>query len=91
MIEIQFRQEAIDDIWSIYNYIARDSINSAAKILNRIYKTCLTIQLFPEAGRKSRVADIYEFVIPTTRYILVYKVVNSRIEVIAVLHSSKKR
>lgn len=74
----------------LYTYIANDNPDAARNIVARIVDAVENLADFPESGRAGRVPHTRELVIPGTPYLVVYRVRNAVLEVIAVLHEARK-
>jgi toxin ParE1/3/4 len=82
---------ALQDIGDIHAYIAQDNANAASETIDRIIQATEKILEFsPFAGRKGRVKNTRELVIADTNYIVVYRVKQERLAIIAVLHGRRE-
>lgn len=61
-----------------------------AKVAEAILAGVESLQPLPGIGRPGRVPDTRELVIPNTPYIVPYRVVGQRTEIIAVLHGARR-
>jgi addiction module RelE/StbE family toxin len=76
---------------SLYDFIYKEDKSAARSVVEKIYHSCLNIEIFPLAGRVGIVDSTREFVIPKTKYIIVYKVVDTRVIVIGLYHTAMSR
>lgn len=72
-----------------YEYIDRDSADAAERQIDRIEAAVQRISAFPMMGRNGLRAGTREFAVPRTPYIVVYRVREERIEILAVLHGAQ--
>jgi toxin ParE1/3/4 len=88
---VDWSQRAADDLASLRAYIAEDDPIAAQRVVLHIIHSIedlLTGQ--PQMGRPGRVPGTRELVIPTTPYIVPYRVRNNRIQVLRVYHGARR-
>jgi toxin ParE1/3/4 len=78
------------DLQHIEAYIAERNPRAAAKVAQAILSGVEDLQRFPGIGRPGRVPDTRELVISGTPYIIPYRVVGQRIDIIAVIHGARR-
>ena len=88
-MKIRWSPTAVSDLKAIRAYIAKDSPAAAHKIGNRIKESINRLSNFPLSGKAGRVAGTRELVIPGTSYIAAYSVVQSEIQIAAILHGKQ--
>ncbi|MSP62383.1 MAG: type II toxin-antitoxin system RelE/ParE family toxin [Myxococcales bacterium] len=87
---IAWRAEALDDLESLRAFIARDDEVAAAAVVSRILDG---VELLPgqsAMGRPGRVPRTRELIVPDAPSIVAYRVKDQVVEVLRVLHSSRK-
>ena len=77
---------AVRHLVALREYIARDSLRSAADIAARILESVELLATHPEMGRPGRVLGTRELVVTNTPYVIPYRVKGQRREIIAVFH-----
>jgi len=77
------------DLEAIGDYIARHNPNAAQRTVQRIRRWIQTLATHPYIGRPGRVTDTRELVVTSTPFIVAYRVVDDRIEILAVFHSAR--
>ena len=90
-MKLVIRQEAVDDLDGIYDWIAEDSVSSAARVVRALRERMNSV-LLPELahigrpGRKKGTRELIEW-----PYIIVYKADKNRevITIIAVVHGAR--
>ena len=70
-------------------YIEIDDPAAAARQIERIELSVNQLRSFPMMGRAGMRAGTREFAVPGTPYILVYRVKENAIQVVAVLHGAR--
>ncbi len=75
------------DLHQIYDYIAKDSVYYAKKVVNDIIDKSEYLELFPSIGRKVEEIsdnDLKEIIIYSYR--MIYRIVEDGINVLAIVH-----
>src|SRR5436309_6789147 len=78
------------DLQHIEAYIAEQNPRAAAKVAQAILTGVEGLQRFPGIGRAGRVPDTRELVISGTPYIVPYRVIGQRLDIIAVIHGARR-
>ena len=86
-----FNDQAIRDLDHIEDYISRDNPQAARRLLQRLRDACFTLAEQPLMGRaRSELgSDIRSFVVPKTRYVIVYRPVEDGVQIIHVRQGSQ--
>ncbi|MHA1351153.1 MAG: type II toxin-antitoxin system RelE/ParE family toxin [Promethearchaeota archaeon] len=91
MVEIKWTHNALEDLDDIANYISKDSPKYAQILVKQIYEMINSLKQFPMFGRK-----VPEYKDPNLReiiyknYRIIYLVKNKYLEIISVIHGSRK-
>jgi toxin ParE1/3/4 len=92
MVEVNWTEQALADIQSIAEFIAKDSEKYASIQVSRFFAKGKLISSFPEAGRivpELNQSDIREIILPFYR--IIYRIVSdSQVDVLSVHHSSRQ-
>lgn len=91
-MRVFWRDDARLDLAEIYGYIAEDNCTAAGEVVDTIYRyTNQQLREHPDSGRDGRVPSTLELVIPRYRnYIVVYRLAEQHIDVIAVMHGRRR-
>jgi toxin ParE1/3/4 len=89
-MRLKWFSEAIDDLIALREFIAQDNPAAAAEVSARILKSVDMLADQPGIGRPGRVEGTKELVIPGTPFIIPYRVKKSEVQLLRVLHSSRK-
>lgn len=90
-MEIVWSPDAVADLAELREHIAADNPKASVRMVQRIIdvvETLLPTQ--PAMGRPGRVAGTRELVIAQTPYLVPYRIVGGRIEIIRVYHGARK-
>ena len=90
MAEVNWTEQALNDVEDIVSYIARDSSFYAKMHARKIFEAVRRLQVFPESGRI--VPEINKPVIREIilgNYRIIYRYKDSLVEIITVYHSSR--
>jgi addiction module RelE/StbE family toxin len=86
---IRWTAQGLSDLEHLHDYIAKDNHDAAVRTVEIILRGLASLETFPEAGRKgARVKGTRELVVYP--YLIVYRVKGGWIEVLAVIHGSRK-
>ncbi len=89
-MKVIFTQQALDAINSIYTFTTTLSDKKTAKwALELIYKTLEVIKEFPNIGKVGEKNNIREFVMNKIPYVIVYKIMDDKIYILAITHTSR--
>ena len=91
MSGIQYRPSALADLDAIHDFIAQDNPAAARRVVSHILSSIRRLCLFPHSGRRSNVPDTNELVVPHSRYVATFVIVEDHIEVVGVFHAARER
>jgi addiction module RelE/StbE family toxin len=90
MIRLEWTDSAVADLENIQAYIAKDSPQYAAAVIERLILSVDRLTSFPESGRRVPEAsrnDVRELV--TLGYRIIYRLTKSSAQVLAVIHGAR--
>jgi len=90
MMKVVWFRTAILDLVSAKDYITQDSPLAAQQIVSRIREATILLSKQPGIGRPGRVPGTKELVVDRAPYILPYRVRDNRVEILRVLHASRR-
>jgi addiction module RelE/StbE family toxin len=89
-MKIVWTVSAVDDLESVHDYIARDSVIYAASFVERIIAAIETLMDLPEVGRKVPEMDnpdIRELIFQNYR--IIYRIHSNTIQVLTIIRGSR--
>jgi plasmid stabilization system protein ParE len=93
MTGYQFTPQAVDDLFDIWSYIARDNLAAAERVEEAIYAACALLSGAPLAGRirkdLTRWPLRFWIVPPHPNYIVVYDPETEPLQIIRILHGAR--
>jgi addiction module RelE/StbE family toxin len=89
-MKIKWLRAALHDLNQISEYIARDDVEAARRTINRIKDASTGLSDQPEMGRRGRVPGSRELIIPSTPYLLIYRIHDRTIEMLRVFPTKQK-
>jgi toxin ParE1/3/4 len=89
-MKLIWSRAASRELETIGDYIRRQSPAAAKRTLAEIAHQVDMLTRFPEMGRIGRILDTRELVISGTPYIVPYRIRNSVIEVLSVIHGARR-
>jgi toxin ParE1/3/4 len=85
---VRWTRAALRDLESLHGYVAEDSLPAAAATVERILSGIEALSRHPDMGRKGRVPNTRELIIPP--FIVVYRPKATALELLAVIHSARR-
>jgi len=89
-IQIEWTPLAESEAREIHRYIAEDSIAAADRQLDLLLESIQGLSRFPAKGRTGRVHGTRELVVPGTPYIVVYRLIDTTIQILSILHGARR-
>ena len=89
-MHVNWLRTARANLIAVSEYIAQDNPDAAARTVAAITRAVESLGRFPAAGRPGRVPGTRELVVSGTPYIVPYRVRGNIVEVLRVLHASRK-
>jgi toxin ParE1/3/4 len=89
-MKIKWLDLAVDDLEELADYIAHDNPDAAYRMVAFLWASINRLADHPETGRPGRVFGTRELVISHTPFIVPYRIVNSEIQILRVLHGARK-
>jgi toxin ParE1/3/4 len=90
MTRIEWTEPAVSDLENIHDYIARDSIEYADAVVERLVLSADQLTSFPESGRlvpESPNPKIRELLIQGYR--VIYRLKKGAVQILAVIHGAR--
>ncbi len=90
-MRLRWLKAALADLDEIFDYVAEDDVQAAARVLERIEQAVNALKQHPELGRSGRVTGTREFVVAGLPYSVVYRISPLQaIEILAVRHAARR-
>ena len=87
---IEWSPQAVSDLKEIYLWIAPDNPRAGRALHERIVSCVSLLLTSPHLGRSGRVAGTREMVVSGTPYIIPYRIVGERLQILRVYHGSRQ-
>ena len=88
-MKVIWSASAEGDLDTIVEYIAKDNLQAALEMDDRLRDSADGLAVFPEKGKPGRFPGTREFV-AHKNYILVYVIAPDAIQIVTVLHSARQ-
>jgi toxin ParE1/3/4 len=88
---IRYKKRALGDIEGIHDYIAQFDPVAAKRVVERIEHSIGRLNVLPLSGRPGVVAGTRLLAVPALPYIVVHRVRGDTVDIIAVLHTARRR
>jgi len=89
-MDIVWREVAIDGLERARRYIVQHNPAAAERIQRTILAAVARLADHPNLGRAGRVEGTRELVVPRTRYIVAYTVLDDEVVIVAVQHTAQQ-
>lgn len=89
MTKVAWLQESLADLRGISAYIAKDNPAAARRVVGAILKDVDILKEHSGVGRPGRLEGTRELVIRRYPYIVAYRQVESVVQILAVVHTSR--
>jgi toxin ParE1/3/4 len=89
-VKILWTRLAVGDLDAIRRYIELDEPRAAVRVARLIISAVERLAGAPSVGRPGRVMNTRELVLVTVPYVIAYRVTAGAVEVLRVLHTSRR-
>ena len=89
-MQVKWLRRALRNLEQEAAYIAQDNPRAAAALVVEADESTRLLARHPDMGRPGRVPGTRELVLPHFPYIIPYRVKEQRVEILRVLHASRK-
>ncbi|MEZ2409953.1 addiction module RelE/StbE family toxin [Bosea sp. OAE752] len=89
-MRLVWTKRSLRELDQIFAFIAKDSRSAAAALVDLVEQRSAMLTSHPEIGRPGRSDGTRELIVTGTPYILPYRVSDGRVEILAVLHTSRQ-
>ncbi len=83
-------RRALRRVEEIGDYISYDSPTAAEKAIGRLLSSAENLRTHPAIGRTGRIAGTRELVLADLPYIIAYRVTETRVEILTIIHTSQR-
>jgi addiction module RelE/StbE family toxin len=90
-MNLRYTVRALRHIEAIHKYIAERDAEAAKRVVLRIERSIERLALLPLSGRPGVVAGTRIVVVPGLPYVAIYRVRGEVVDIIAVLHTARRR
>ena len=89
-MRVRYTPAALAHLDEIGEYIAKDNLEAAKRVIQAIQKCVDLLKDNPELGRRGHLQGTREMVIPRLPYYVAYRVTKNGVEVFAVIHTARR-
>jgi addiction module RelE/StbE family toxin len=86
---VRWTRAAYSDLENIADYLFDKAPEHAPRLVRELYNAPLSLEKFPNRGRKGRKPGTRELVLSSLPYIVVYEVRGESLFVVRILHSAQ--
>lgn len=88
-MKVRWAWRADADLDDVVLYVARDDIDAAIRLEDRILAATRDLEIFPNLGRVGRRPDTRELVIVGTPYFAVYAIDRDTVVILHIVHGAR--
>jgi toxin ParE1/3/4 len=89
-VTVVWSPRAVGHLADLRAYIAHENRGAAARMATTLLAAVDRLAELPNLGRPGRVSGTRELVVPSTQYVIPYRVRGERLEIIAVFHARQR-
>ncbi|MDZ8106623.1 MAG: type II toxin-antitoxin system RelE/ParE family toxin [Nostoc sp. DedQUE12a] len=89
-MQIKWLRRALRNLEQAHSYISKENPEAAQEVILKIQVAASQLENYPFMGRPGRVEGTRELVISSTPYIVIYRIKEESVEILRVLHTSKR-
>jgi addiction module RelE/StbE family toxin len=90
-MNLRYTVSALRHIEEIHKYIAERDTEAARRVVLRIERSIGRLAFLPLSGRPGVVAGTRTLVVPGLPYVVIYRVRGELVDIVAVLHTARRR
>jgi toxin ParE1/3/4 len=89
-VQVNWTLPATEQLAALHDFVSESNLKAADNQVAIILNATSGLGDFPEKGRPGRRPGTRELVVPGTPYIVAYRVRNSIIEILAIIHGARR-
>jgi toxin ParE1/3/4 len=89
-MKIRLTHRASQQLLATYDYLQTSNASAASAQMKRIFDVIELLENHRLAGRKGRIVGTREMAVPRTPFIVPYAVEGREVQILAVLHASRR-
>jgi toxin ParE1/3/4 len=89
-MKLRYTRLALADLEQAHDFILAENPRAAQAVMARIREAVERLVMFPDSGRPGRVDGTRELVVASTPFVIAYRVTPGTIDVLAVIHASRR-
>ncbi|PYU03508.1 MAG: type II toxin-antitoxin system mRNA interferase toxin, RelE/StbE family [Acidobacteria bacterium] len=89
-MQLRWSPAAAEDLFRLIKYIRQENPAAAQRIAKTIYESAGSLKSLPNKGRTGRVEGTRELPLPPLPFVVVYRVLEERVEIANVIHGAQK-
>jgi toxin ParE1/3/4 len=81
---------AAQDLENITDYLFEKTPGNATRLVRKLYEAPSALRTFPNRGRLGRIKGPRELVVPSSPFIVIYRVTRGTVNIVRILHGAQK-
>ena len=88
-MRVRTSPDAEEDIQEVFDHIARDSLQAAHAVVDRLFEAIDDLAVLEGRGRRGTIKGTLERVVPRTGCVLIYRVTDNDVVILRVWRSAR--
>jgi toxin ParE1/3/4 len=89
-MRIVWTAPAYRDLNHVFEYVGRDNLAAAGKLIENIFAAAENLVNFPNLGRIGLVPNTRELVVTDSPYYIPYRIKGNEIQILSVIHGARR-
>ncbi|GCL39675.1 hypothetical protein SR1949_48030 [Sphaerospermopsis reniformis] len=89
-MQIKWLRRALRNLEQAHNYVFQENPTAAQELIIKIQNAANQLEKYPFMGKNGRIEGTRELIISHSPYILIYRVKEESVEILRILHTSKR-
>lgn len=89
-MRLRYTRLALSDLREAEEFIRAQNPTAAAAMMRRLATAIDHLTIFPESGRRGRAEGTRELIVPSTPFVIAYRVTAGTIDILAVVHAARR-
>ena len=89
-MQVKLLRRALRNLEQAHSYILQDNPTAAQELIVKTQNAANQLEKYPFMGKSGRVEGTRELIISNSPYILIYRVKEESVEILRILHTSKR-
>lgn len=89
-MQVRWTETAARDLEEIFEFVRQESDSRARAVAELLFDSAVSLSSMPNRGRRGRLEGTRELIVPSSPYIIVYRVVRPAIQILRIYHGARE-